>query len=1261
MSIDLVVDTFNHHINGEVQAAQSSSAQAEDLNNYDTVFPSLPAAPANLNSNSVWNNSDHKLSIKRHQNTTQVFHVPVEERRYKDVSNSFGNDTNKKCEEIASSKGVKVEICCSKDQSLHIVISGPEEKVVEAKRLIVNELQTERDFKMKIPRDQHKYLIGKAGSILKELQEKTCTKIQVPKSDSGSDLVTIVGPKDGIELAIHEIQLICDEQSKTGIERLAIPKLYHPWIRGFNNDIANEIAQRTGAKVNIPPPLVEKDEVVVSGDREKVDAACAEIKKIYAQKSKLNITKLAIQITKSQHKLIIGKNGTTVQDIFKDYDVYVQVPKLDSPSETIYLYGEESKLGAALSQVIAKSNSVVTTRIDVPSWLHRHMIGEKGANISKITAEYPNTHVKFEPDNRIALDGPPDEVEKCREKLLNITLGLKQVMICEELTVDPKFYPQLVKKNDNHMARFNKEHGVIIRLPQENSSVNIVRIEGPPDSVVKAKKEFEELLVRLENERSKDIIIDQKYHSNLIGKAGKNLNEIRAKFNDIQINIPSQQDKSDVITIRGNKIDVEKCFKHMQQMYKEMQESNFQEEMQIVKEFHRIIIGKQGAFIKKIRDDTNTRIDIPAGASDSNLIIITGKQESVWKARKLIEDKIKELVNIKEDFVEIPHQLHTALIGKGGAIIKQIRSDCGGVIINFPPESSPNDNRITLKGPIEELKKAKQELLKLAEQKHDMSYSEELHAKLEFHRFLVGRKGTNVNTLRDKYNVRILFPSSSSSSTNGTAGAEANDVITIIGKQDMVKQARAELEETIKNLEEQVTDEITVDSKWHKNFTARRARLINKISEENCDVKISFPKTASNQVQLKGPKDAVESAKKKILELVFEMENQVTIEVIVKKKNHPAIIGKNGVNTQRISDEFNVNIQFPTRPSSDESNQNTEQQHQQQANENGIVADENSHHSEEPSSPSKSDIVLVSGFKDDCEQAKEAILALVPVEESVPFPSKFHRDLLANKGESLREFTQNYNVQINIPRREESLDFVTITGNRENLDKARQALVEKLQDLEIKNYSVEIDNVKPDLIPQLRGRNGIEAEKLQKKFGVKIDFSKKGEPDRINIIGVKKNVDECEKFIRSKIEDEDSKMSQDIEIDARVHSRIIGGGGKALAKITEKFKVEVKFARNSDVVTVRGKTNESIEDACDHLKNLEEEYLQDVVDKDQYVHPSNRSAGHSDSHTNGNPNGFVVRGAPWEQAPDTNNMEDFPTMSAPISAGSANGMWGPRR
>lgn len=195
-------------------------------------------------------------------------------------------------------------------------------------------------------------------------------------------------------------------------------------------------------------------------------------------------------------------------------------------------------------------------------------------------------------------------------------------------------------------------------------------------------------------------------------------------------------------------------------------------------------------------------------------------------------------------------------------------------------------------------------------------------------------------------------------------------------------------------------------------------------------------------------------------------------------------------------------------------------------------------------------------------------------------------------------------MKINVPKKDEAsptADTLTVIGARENVEEAREALRRLLEDLEKRNFSVELVGGEAEgelrlaeLIPQLRARNGAEAERLAKKHDVRLDFSKKGEtPDRIVIRGPQDKVEAVATLLRKRLEEDAAKTAQEIAVDARVHSRIIGGQGKALAKIQERFKVEIKFAgRNSDVVVVRGNDAEAVEDACDHLKNLEEEYLQ---------------------------------------------------------------------
>jgi hypothetical protein len=232
----------------------------------------------------------------------------------------------------------------------------------------------------------------------------------------------------------------------------------------------------------------------------------------------------------------------------------------------------------------------------------------------------------------------------------------------------------------------------------------------------------------------------------------------------------------------------------------------------------------------------------------------------------------------------------------------------------------------------------------------------------------------------------------------------------------------------VKNLEEQITEDLDVDPKWHKHFTAKRGKLIGEISDENCNVKISFPKTAAPQVQIKGPRDAVEAAKRRILDFIHRLENQVTLQVAIPQQYHAAVIGKKGANSQRISDEFRVNIQFQPKggegkpekaekPEKPSQAGNDSSQHSQEDDATNTTGSSPSSPVNSPSKSSSSsggagsaDIVLISGFKDDCERAKEALLALVPLKEDVPFPGKFHRDLLADKAKMLNDIQDEHKV-----------------------------------------------------------------------------------------------------------------------------------------------------------------------------------------------------------------------------------------------------------
>lgn len=72
--------------------------------------------------------------------------------------------------------------------------------------------------------------------------------------------------------------------------------------------------------------------------------------------------------------------------------------------------------------------------------------------------------------------------------------------------------------------------------------------------------------------------------------------------------------------------------------------------------------------------------------------------------------------NQKETEVSIPAKLHNSLIGSKGSLVRSVMEECGGVHIHFPAEGSGLD-KVTIRGPADDVEKAKRQLLQLAEEK----------------------------------------------------------------------------------------------------------------------------------------------------------------------------------------------------------------------------------------------------------------------------------------------------------------------------------------------------------------------------------------------------------------------------------------------------------------------------------------------------------------------------------------------------------------
>merc|ERR1739844_445897 len=211
------------------------------------------------------------------------------------------DDSHKKLKTVMEKSGAKIEMSTgSKDQSLTFLITGKQESVLKARRDLLAQFQTKASSTITIPKEHHRYILGRGGTNLQDLETRTATQISIPKANDNTDKITITGPKDGIEKAVHEIQLISDVQSKQAYEVLPVLKIYHPFINGPNGDYVKQMQMEyPDVRINIPPLSVMKDELSVAGEKEGVEKISDKIRKI-AKEMERKAATVSVEVKKSQ-------------------------------------------------------------------------------------------------------------------------------------------------------------------------------------------------------------------------------------------------------------------------------------------------------------------------------------------------------------------------------------------------------------------------------------------------------------------------------------------------------------------------------------------------------------------------------------------------------------------------------------------------------------------------------------------------------------------------------------------------------------------------------------------------------------------------------------------------------------------------------------------------------------------------------------------------------------------------------------------------
>lgn len=325
----------------------------------------------------------------------------------------------------------------------------------------------------------------------------------------------------------------------------------------------------------------------------------------------------------------------------------------------------------------------------------------------------------------------------------------------------------------------------------------------------------------------------------------------------------------------------------------------------------RVLIGEPKGRKGKMAPHQNP---IAAAALESE-VSLRGPTESVEElASKILafveqekQDEIERGYTITFDY---PQKFANYLIGKKGENIKKYREE-------FDVDIQVNDGKVEVKGPKAKAEAAKARIIALGKKMED-EVTHVLKIKPQYHRDMIGPKGSQVNRLQDRYNVRVQFPRSApaafvsddqsigdtASEVGGGRNGRSNqapDEVIVRGPRKGADEARDELlsllqwtidnshAATVSVAQNQIPSLIGQGGREMENM-----RMTTGATIDVPGVRDAVDPSGRAEIKLKGTKKQVEDARNLLQQRAKVFDENVTKSIEVDKKYHKALIGSGG-------------------------------------------------------------------------------------------------------------------------------------------------------------------------------------------------------------------------------------------------------------------------------------------------------------------------------------------------------------------------------
>ncbi|TDL26238.1 hypothetical protein BD410DRAFT_813193 [Rickenella mellea] len=735
-------------------------------------------------------------------------------------------------------------------------------------------------FSMSLPKRQHRLLVGTAVT---EIMEKSKCGVDVPRPEDPSDQITVWGNANELSNGMAAVMQKANSQY--------IHEFPIPGPKAFSKQLVTYMARigypktlaaaHPGVQVYTPPSsLLDKVNVLnidIVGDKPKVDAAVEQLSSFI---STLIGGMREVEVDWLVHRVITGKHAKKIKHFHDAQNVVLFFPPEAAEQSTVMLVYDPTSSTASRSpiektkhldevekefmKIAHDASDVKSQTITVDKKWHGAVAGRDGTTLNAIIGEEKTVSIKIgadangPSDDAILVRGASADVDRAVQEINRIVENAKNDEIDNSYSVEfdiaRDYVGRVVGTQGAAVNKLRDTLGVKIDFTDEAderekdsgkkkkavTQKSKVKITGRKENVEEAKKRILTQVERLADETSEVLKIPAQYHSALIGQSGKYVIRLEEKYS-VKITFPRESTengdrtreplKTDEVLIKGGKKGVAGAKSEIVEAVDFEKESNNVIKFTVPTRSVARILGRGGASINDIKDETGAQIDVDKGTDDTAVTHIScrGTKKAIAAAKAAImeiADSVGEETNVA---LTIENKYHRTIIGGGGQGLKDIITRCGGPsdpkaqagLIRFPRQGEPSDE-VRLRGNPALVKKLQAELEKVATSLRDrvVLLVDVPHAQ---HRALIGRGGQHLNDLQNRTGAQVQFPGSRSYHQVGEP--ENADEFKDADPQNLVKVfgPRAACESAIKDLTAQikapapeaVTATVSVPLKYH--------------------------------------------------------------------------------------------------------------------------------------------------------------------------------------------------------------------------------------------------------------------------------------------------------------------------------------------------------------------------------------------------------------------------------------------------------------